>query len=172
MNAFEEQFHFILKDKKPTLLAQSKEYSADIEENLLDSRVEPFQYLCVKAEAKTNVSNNNAPDLIALLTQKIDQMSTQFTQVQNHIMGCLNTVERNQSAPRPQFTRQQRDATSWKPRPQQEAKAPDTLKPVGIVDIEAWFLPCQESHREEKIPWWDEDFPNIMKFMDMIYVFQ
>jgi hypothetical protein len=70
MNAFEGKFHFILKDKKPTSLAQAKEYSVDIEENLLDSRVEPFQYPRVKAEAKTKVSNSSAPDLIALLTQK------------------------------------------------------------------------------------------------------
>jgi hypothetical protein len=105
MNAFEGQFHFILKDKKPTSLAQAKEYSVDIEENLLDSRVEPFQYPYAKTKAKTKVSNNSAPDPIALLTQKIDQMSTQFTQVQNQIISCLTTVERNQSAPRPQFAR-------------------------------------------------------------------
>jgi hypothetical protein len=170
MNAFEGKFHFILKDKKPTSLAQAKEYSVDIEENLLDSRVEPFQYPRAKAEAKTKVSNNSAPDLISLLTQKIDQMSTQFTQVQNHIMGHLTTIERNQSAPRPQFSRQQRDATGWKPRPQQEAKAPDTLKPVGTVDIEAWCLPCQEPHREDECPRRDEDSPDDMNFMDMICV--
>jgi hypothetical protein len=52
MNAFEGKFCFILKDKKPTSLAQDKEYNADIEENLLDSRVDPFKYPCVKAEAK------------------------------------------------------------------------------------------------------------------------
>jgi hypothetical protein len=80
MNAFEGKFRFILKDKKPTSLALAKEYSVDIEENLLDSRVEPFHYPRVRAEAKTKVSNNNAPDLIALLTQKIDQMNTQFVQ--------------------------------------------------------------------------------------------
>jgi hypothetical protein len=68
MNAFEGQFRFILKDKKHTLLAQAKEYNIDIEENLLDSRMEPFQYPRVKAKAKTKVSNNNAPDLISLLT--------------------------------------------------------------------------------------------------------
>jgi hypothetical protein len=56
-------------------------------------------------------------------------------------MGRLTTVERNQSAPRPQFTRQQRDATGWKPRPQQEAKAPDTLKPVGMVDTKRSLVP-------------------------------
>jgi hypothetical protein len=65
----------------------------DIEENLLDSRVEPFHYPHAKAEAKIKVSNNSAPDLISLLTQKIDQMNTQFTQVQNHIMGRLPCQE-------------------------------------------------------------------------------
>jgi hypothetical protein len=95
MNAFEGKFFFILKDKKPTSLAHDKEYSFDIEQNIRDSRVEPFQYPCVKAEAKTKVSNNIAPDSIALLTQNIDHMSTQFTQVHNQIMGHLANVERN-----------------------------------------------------------------------------
>jgi hypothetical protein len=76
MNASEGKFRFILKDKKPTLLALAKEYSFDIEENLLNSRVEPFQYPHVKVEAKNKVSNKSAPDLIVLLTQKIDQMNT------------------------------------------------------------------------------------------------
>jgi hypothetical protein len=100
-NAFDGKFRFILKDKKPTTLAQAKEYSAEIEENLLDSKVDPFQYPCVKEEAKTKASNNSAPDPISLLTQKIDQMSTQFVQAHNQIMGRLTTVERNQSASRP-----------------------------------------------------------------------
>jgi hypothetical protein len=153
-------------------LAQSKEYNVDIEDNLPNSKVEPFQYPCVNAEAKTKVSNNSAPDLISLLTQKIDQMSTQFTQVQNQIMGRLTTVERNQSAPRPQFSRQQRDATGWKLRPQQEEKASDTLKLVGTVGIEAWCFPCQEPHREDECPRRDEDSPEDMNFINMICMFQ
>jgi hypothetical protein len=82
MNAFEEKFFFFLKDKKPTSLAQTKEYSVDIEENLLDLRVNPFKYPRVKEKERTKASNSSAPDLIYLLTQKIDQMSTQFSQVQ------------------------------------------------------------------------------------------
>jgi hypothetical protein len=174
MNAFDGKFCFILKDKNPTTLAQAKEYSAEIEENILDSKVDPFQYPRVKAEAKTKASSSSAPDPISLLTQKIDQMSTQFVQAQNQIMGRLTTVERNQSAPRPQFARQQRDATGWKPRPQQEAKAPDTLKPVGMVDTEQtpWCSPCQEPHREDECPRQDEDSSDSMNFMDMICNFQ
>jgi hypothetical protein len=99
-------------------LAEAKDFSIDIEENLLDLKIEPFQYPHVKTEARTKVSNNSVPDLIALLTQKIDQMNTQFMQVQNQLMNRMTTVERNQFAPRPQFTRQQRDATGCKPRPQ------------------------------------------------------
>jgi hypothetical protein len=87
MNAFDGQFRFILKDKKPTTLAHAKEYSAKIEENLLDSKVDPFQYACVKAETQTKASSSNAPDPIALLTQKIDRMSTQFVEAHNQIMG-------------------------------------------------------------------------------------
>jgi len=36
MNAFEGQCQYILKDKNPTSLAEDKEFSIDIEENLLD----------------------------------------------------------------------------------------------------------------------------------------
>jgi hypothetical protein len=36
MNDFEGQFRYILKDKNPTSLAKAKEFSIDIEENLLD----------------------------------------------------------------------------------------------------------------------------------------
>jgi hypothetical protein len=50
MNVFEGKFCFILKEKNPTSLAQSKEYNANIEEKLLDSEVEPFQYPHAKVE--------------------------------------------------------------------------------------------------------------------------
>jgi hypothetical protein len=36
MNAFEGQFRYILKDKKPMSLVEAKEFGIDIEENLLD----------------------------------------------------------------------------------------------------------------------------------------
>jgi hypothetical protein len=144
MNAFNGEFCFILKDKRPTTLAQAKEYNAEIEENLLESKVDPFQYHHVKEETKTKASNSSAPDPIVLLTQKIYQMRNQFVQAHNQIMGRLTTMERNQSSPKPQFARQQRDATGWKPRPQQEAKAPDTFKPFGMVDTKQtlWCSPC------------------------------
>jgi hypothetical protein len=80
VNVFGGKFHFILKDKKPTTLAQSKDYSAKIEENILESKIEPFQYPCVKEKEKTKASSSNALDPISLLTQKIDHMSTQFVQ--------------------------------------------------------------------------------------------
>jgi hypothetical protein len=80
MNAFDGKFCFILKYKNPTTLAQAKEYSAEIKENLLESKVDPFQYPRFKVEAKTKVSSSSAPDPISLLTQKIDHMSTQFFQ--------------------------------------------------------------------------------------------
>jgi len=68
MNAFEGKFRFILKDKNPTSLAQAKEYNVDIEENILDSRVDPFWNPRVKEEAKIKVSSRSSPDPIALLT--------------------------------------------------------------------------------------------------------
>jgi hypothetical protein len=76
MNAFDGQVRFILKDKKPTNLAQAKEYSAEIEENLLDSKVDPFQYSRAKTKANTKGPSSSAPDPIAILSQKIDEMST------------------------------------------------------------------------------------------------
>jgi hypothetical protein len=120
MNAFDGKLCFILNDRNPTNLAQTKEYSVDIEENLLDSKVDPFQYPRSKIEAMTKASNSSTPDPFSLLTQKIDQMSTQFVQAQNQIIHRLTTMERNQYASRPQFSRQKRDAIGWKPRPQQE----------------------------------------------------
>jgi hypothetical protein len=83
MNAFDGKFCFILKEKKHTILAQAKEYSVEIEENILDSKFDPFQYLHVKEEAKTNDSIRNAHDPISLLTQNIDHISTQFVQYHN-----------------------------------------------------------------------------------------
>jgi hypothetical protein len=112
-----------------------------------------------------NVSNNSVPDPIALLTQKIDQMNTQFVQVQNHLMNHMTTVERNQYSPRPQFPSQQRDSIGCKSRPQQEAHAPDTLKHVGTIDIESWCLPCQEPHKEDEFPRQDEDYPDDISLL-------
>jgi hypothetical protein len=83
VNSFDEKFLCILKEKKPTTLAQAKEYIADIEENILDSKADPFQYHRVKAEAKSKDSNSINPDLISILTLNIDQMSTQFIKTQN-----------------------------------------------------------------------------------------
>jgi hypothetical protein len=42
MNDFDGKFCFILKDKNPTNLAQDKEYITNIEENILDSKVDRF----------------------------------------------------------------------------------------------------------------------------------
>jgi hypothetical protein len=52
MNAFEGQFAFLIKDKAPDTLAKAKEYSTQIEENLISSRIEPFQFPRAKVEAK------------------------------------------------------------------------------------------------------------------------
>ena len=67
-------------------------------------------------------------------------------------MNRLTSMERNQSALRPPFVRQQRNVIGWKEKPQQEAKAPDTLNLVGMVNLEEspWCYPCQESHTEDE----------------------
>jgi hypothetical protein len=174
MNAFDRKSSFILKDEKPTNLAQAKEYSADIEENLIESKVDPFRYPRAKIEEKTKSPSSSAPNPISLLTQKIDQMSTQFVQAQNHIMGRLTIVERNKYALIPHFIKHQRDAIGWTLKPQQEAKSPNTLNPVGMVNTEEtpWCSPCQEPHQEDECPQRDEDSYDSMNFMDMIYNFQ
>jgi hypothetical protein len=72
-----------LNDKNPTSLVEAKEYSVEIEENILDLKVDPFQYPRVKEKSNTKASISSAPDSISLLTQNIDQMSTQFFQAHN-----------------------------------------------------------------------------------------
>jgi len=66
-------------------------------------------------------------------------------------MNKIKNMERNQPALRLPFVRQQKDATGSKTRPQQEAKALNTLNPVGMVNIEEspWCSPCQEAHQEK-----------------------
>jgi len=76
MNAFEGQFDFILKDKEPHTLVKEKEYSTQIEENLINSIINPFKFPHAKVEAKTNTATNNALDPITLLVQKFEHMNT------------------------------------------------------------------------------------------------
>jgi hypothetical protein len=95
VNSFEGQFSFPIKDKAPDTLANAKDYSAQIEENVISSRIKPFQFPCAKVEAKANIVTNNAPNPITLLVQKFDQMNVQFVQSQNQIMNMLTTLERN-----------------------------------------------------------------------------
>jgi hypothetical protein len=49
VNAFDGKFFFILKDNKPTSLVEAKEHGENIEENILESKVDSFHYPCVKA---------------------------------------------------------------------------------------------------------------------------
>jgi hypothetical protein len=44
MNSFEGKLGYILKDTYPTSLVEAKKFSIDIEENLLDAKIETFQY--------------------------------------------------------------------------------------------------------------------------------
>jgi hypothetical protein len=59
-------------------------------------------------------------------------------------------------------------------KPQQEAKAPDTLNPVGMVNTKEtpWCSPCQEPHREDDCLRRDEDSSDGINFMDMIFNFR
>jgi hypothetical protein len=87
VNAFEGKFGFILRDKKPRTLVEAKEYNAKIEDNLLCSKIDPFQYPRARAEPKTKTTTSSALDPIALIAQKLDQMNTQFVQNQNQVMS-------------------------------------------------------------------------------------
>jgi predicted nucleic acid-binding Zn-ribbon protein len=82
-------------------LEEAKEFSIDIEENLLDSKIEPFQYPHNKKKSRTKVSNKSVANTFSLLTQNIDQMNTQFDQVRNQLMNGMTTMERNQYYPKP-----------------------------------------------------------------------
>jgi hypothetical protein len=129
-----DKFGFILKERMPDSLEKAREYSAQIEEHLISSKIEPFQFPRAKMEPKMKSSTNTVQDPIALITQKLDQMNTQFIQTQNQIMNRLTTLERYHHPPNLSLSDNQN--AGWKPRPQQEAKAPDTLDLVGMVNLE------------------------------------
>jgi hypothetical protein len=113
--------------RNPTLWKKPKNTVQKSKRIFLYSNIEPYQYPRTKTKEKTKTTTNSAPDPITLLAQKLDQMNAQFVQTHNQVMNRLTSLERNQSAQRPPFFRQQRDATGWKEKPQQEAKALTTL---------------------------------------------
>jgi hypothetical protein len=78
LNSFEGNFGFILKEKTPDSLTKSKEYSVEIEEHIISSKIEPFQFPRARAEPKTKTSTNSVQDLVTLLAQIFYQMNTQF----------------------------------------------------------------------------------------------
>jgi hypothetical protein len=51
-NSFEGYFGFIIRDGKPHTLAEAKEYSEDIEENIVFSNFDHFQYPHDRTEPK------------------------------------------------------------------------------------------------------------------------
>jgi hypothetical protein len=54
-----DRFGFILKEKMPENLEKAKEYSAQIEEHFINSKIEPFQFPRVKTKPKTKTSTNS-----------------------------------------------------------------------------------------------------------------
>jgi hypothetical protein len=135
-------------------------------------QVRSFSVSSCQSITKKKTTTSSAPDPISLIAQNLDQMNTQFVQTQNQVMSRLTNLERNQSAPRHPFIR--KEATGWKEKPQQEEKAPDTLNPVGMVNLEElpWCSPCQEPHPEEECPRREEDSPDSINFIDTIFSFQ
>jgi hypothetical protein len=89
-------------------------------------------------------------------------------------MTRLMNLEINQNALRPPFIRKQKDVTGWKERHQHEAKAPDSLKLVGVarIDESQWCSPYQEPHSKEECPRREEDSPDSMNFIDTIFTFR
>ena len=85
-------------------------------------------------------------------------------------------MQRSQYAPRPQVFRQPN--TSWKVRPQQEAKALGTLNPVGMVNTKEfpWCSPCNEAHSENESPRRTKEEGSCsvdqMNFIDTIFSLQ
>jgi hypothetical protein len=79
-------------------------------------------------------------------------------------MNMLTTLERYHHPSKPKFIRQPN--VGWKPRPQQEAKAPNTLDLFGMVCLEElpWCLPCQEPHpKEDYLRRMKEKYPRAME---------
>jgi hypothetical protein len=60
-NAFDGKFGFMLRDKFPKTLEEAQEWAGKIEENMLASKVEPFNAPCAKAETKPRTMNNVDP---------------------------------------------------------------------------------------------------------------
>jgi hypothetical protein len=100
-----------LKENISKNLAKAKEYTVEIEEHLICSKIEPFQFPCAREKAKTKASTNSVQNLVTLLAQKFDQMNPRFFQSQNQIKNRLRNLERQHSTPRPQFIRQQMENT-------------------------------------------------------------
>jgi hypothetical protein len=50
VNSFDGKFDFILRDKKPHTLVEAREYSIEIEENIICSKFDHFQYPCARVE--------------------------------------------------------------------------------------------------------------------------
>jgi len=48
LNAFKGHLGFIRKEKKPENLSKAKEYNTQVEEHLISSKIEPFQFPCAK----------------------------------------------------------------------------------------------------------------------------
>ena len=111
-----------------------------------------------------------------MVAQKLDQMNTQFVQTQNQVMSRLTTLEGNQSSPRHPFVR--KEPTGWKANPQKEVKAPNTLNPIRMVNLEElpWCslfqdLTQRKSVQDEKKSFmtvsisWIQYFPFRMRIM-------
>jgi hypothetical protein len=79
-------------------LVKSIESNDHIEEHLIKSKIESFNFPCTNMEPKMKRSISVVQDPITLINKKLDQMNNQFFQTQNQIMNRLKTLERyNQS---------------------------------------------------------------------------
>jgi hypothetical protein len=119
-------------------------------------------------EPKTKGLASVVQDPIALINQKLYQMNTQFVQTHNQSMNRLTTLERYHHSSKPQFVGQPN--AGWKPRPPLEDKEPDTLDPVGMVNLETfpWCFPCQEPHSKDECPRKTKEDPGVVKSLKFI----
>jgi hypothetical protein len=98
----------MLREKSPKTLLEAQEHVANIEENLLDSKVDPFHVSSAKVETKPRNLNNVEPtqDFVTLLDQRLEHITIEFFQNQSLLMKKVTNLERDQQQhfpPRSQY---------------------------------------------------------------------
>jgi hypothetical protein len=89
------------------------------------------------------------------------------------MMNNITNIERvQQQTMRPPYKGQpQRQNQTWRPRPPNEQRVPNTLEPTNVIDQEEtpWCFPCGDAHWEHECPRNNDGGPDYMNFLDSIF---